>query len=320
MNRLDFKIARGGSIKLENNKAAEWVYRKIDGMTEINITLPYQAAFGMGEKYNGLNQKGNTVVNAVEEKFCFQGEKTYCPVPFFWTDTGFGLYVDTANVTAFHFEMECVRIMLPDNASIIVFTGSPHKIISEYMSLHGPAKLPPKWALGPWISANHWDSQKKVYELLDQLNLHAFPATVIVLEAWSDEATFYIFNGARYKPEKMKTFGYSDFDFSKSVWPNPQKMIQDMNEAGIHLVLWQIPVYKHGEPGVINEQHALDCSEALEKGLCVCKTDGTVYTIPEGNWFSGSMIPDFTNPDTSASWFSKRQYLLDIGVEGFIHH
>ncbi len=28
------------------------------------------------------NQKGKTVVNRVEEKFCFQGEKTYCAAPF----------------------------------------------------------------------------------------------------------------------------------------------------------------------------------------------------------------------------------------------
>ena len=316
MNKLDF-TKDNGAIRLEDGTEAEWVYRKIGDMAELNITMHYQAAFGMGEKYNGLNQKGNTVVNAVEEKFCFQGEKTYCPVPFFWTDTGFGVYVYTANVTTFHFESEGVRIIFPAGASIVIFTGNPQEIISSYMSLHGPAKLPPKWAFGPWVSANHWDSQKKVYEVLGQLNLHAFPATVIVLEAWSDEATFYIFNGAKYKPEKTKTLEYEDFDFSQSMWPNPRKMIQDMNKAGIHLVLWQIPVYKHDESGVINEQHSLDCYEALEKGLCVHKTDGNVYTIPEGNWFSGSMIPDLTNPDTRAIWFSKRQYLLDIGVEGF---
>jgi alpha-D-xyloside xylohydrolase len=29
------------------------------------------------------------------------------------------------------------------------------------------------------------------------------------------------------------------------------------------------------------------------------------------------MVPDFTNPETVRSWFAKRQYLLDIGVDGF---
>lgn len=29
------------------------------------------------------------------------------------------------------------------------------------------------------------------------------------------------------------------------------------------------------------------------------------------------MIPDFTNPETKKDWFGKRQYLLDMGVDGF---
>ena len=29
------------------------------------------------------------------------------------------------------------------------------------------------------------------------------------------------------------------------------------------------------------------------------------------------MVPDFTNPATVESWFAKRQYLLDMGVDGF---
>ena len=48
----------------------------------MHIRLSYGGAYGMGEKYDFFNQKGNTVVNRVEEKFCFQGEKTYCAAPF----------------------------------------------------------------------------------------------------------------------------------------------------------------------------------------------------------------------------------------------
>lgn len=41
----------------------------------LTVSLSYQGAYGMGEKYDALNQKGRVVVNQVEEKFCFQGEK-----------------------------------------------------------------------------------------------------------------------------------------------------------------------------------------------------------------------------------------------------
>ena len=45
--------------------------------------------------------------------------------------------------------------------------------------------------------------------------------------------------------------------------------------------------------------------------------DGTPYRIPEGHWFAGSLVPDFTNPETVESWFSRREYLTELGVDGF---
>ena len=98
----------------------------------------------MGEKYDSLNQKGKKVINRVEEKFCFQGDKTYCTTPFFWTDTGFGLYVKTCEETIFDFREDCIAVTLPEKADVIAFSGTPQEIIREYMGLFGPAVLPPE--------------------------------------------------------------------------------------------------------------------------------------------------------------------------------
>ena len=83
-------------------------------------------------------------------------------------------------------------------------------------------------------------------------------------------------------------------------------------------MLWQVPVYKkQGPEELSNRQNDLDRSDAQARDLCVQNSDGTPYAIPEGHWFSGSMVPDFTNPDTVESWFAKRRYLLNMGVDGF---
>ena len=295
----------------------------------LTIHVPYNGAYGMGEKYDSLNQKGKTVINQVREKFCFQGDKTYCTTPFFWTDTGFGLYVDTCEVTTFNFCESCIEIALPETADVVLFSGTPEEMIREYMSLFGPAVLPPEWTMGIWISANRWNTQKDVDELLAKLKKHDFPASIVVLEAWSDEATFYIWNGAKYEPvPNGQALKYEDFDFSGTPWPDPAKMVKDVHDAGLKLLLWQVPVYKkQGDDEVQNAQNDLDREDAAARKLCVTMPDGTPYTIPMGNWFPGSMVPDFTNPETVKSWFAKRQYLLDIGVDGFktdggefIHH
>ena len=295
----------------------EWTAGETRGV--LRAALPYAGAYGLGERYNALNQKGRTVVSQVEEKFCFQGEKTYCPAPFFWTDTGFGLYAETDETTTFQFGEDSIAVELPLGCAVTLFAGTPAGIIRDYMGLFGPARLPPDWAFGPWISANRWNTQAETEAQVKKLRDNGFPASVLVLEAWSDEATFYIWNGAEYTPVPGgKALGREDFDFTNSPWPDPEGMIRTLHDAGLRLVLWQVPVYKkQGPDEPANRQNDLDRADAQARGLCVRAGDGSPYIIPEGRWFSGSMVPDFTNPDTVGSWFAKRRYLLEMGVDGF---
>ena len=193
-------LCRGAVLPLPHGQAQLRGHPCPDGMLEITVTLPYRVAYGMGEKYDALNQKGHTVCNQVEEKFCFQGEKTYCPAPFFWTDSGFGPYADTREVTRFCFAEGQIHLSLPAGCSLVLFSGTLAQIIRDYLSLFGPVRLPPKWAFGLWVSANHWDSQQKILQVVQELETLHCPATVLVAEAWSDEATFYLFRGARFTP------------------------------------------------------------------------------------------------------------------------
>ncbi len=302
--------------KIQINRGGAVVYSADYGVC---ITLDYSGAYGMGEKYNGLNQKGKAVINNVVEKFCFQGDKTYNSAPFFWTDSGFGLYVDTYKETTFVFGEDTIEVHCEKETELVLFSGSPKEIVSEYMGLFGKAVLPPDWSFGVWISANRWNSEKETLEQIEKLQKYDFPASVLVLEAWSDESTFYIWNGAKYTPkEKDEVLTLSDFDFSDGPWPDPAGMIKKLHDNGLKLILWQVPVYKKhngGEKGTV--QNANDEKYAIEHGYCVKMVDGTPYRIPEGHWFDGSLIPDFTNPAAKKSWFNKRKYLLDMGVDGF---
>lgn len=282
------------------------------------IDVPYQGVYGLGEKFDSVNQKGKTVETQVIEKFCNQGNISYCVTPFFITDSGLGIYIKTGKKTVISLQDEII-CEIPKEAEVTVFTGSIGEIIQDYVGLFQEPKLPPRYAFGIWVSANHWNCEADVDRLIAELEEYRFPASVIVLEAWSDEATFYIWNGAEYKPEKSKEgFSYEDFDFRNSpYWKDPKGMIEKLHEKGKKLVLWQIPVFKGMEPDRTSEQLDLDKEYAIEHGLAVLNKDGTPYEIPEGNWFEGSYIPDFTNEKTREFWFRKRQYLTDIGVDGF---
>lgn len=271
-------LCRGAVLPLPHGQAQLRGHPCLDGMLEITVTLPYRVAYGMGEKYDALNQKGHTVCNQVEEKFCFQGEKTYCPAPFFWTDSGFGPYADTREVTRFCFAEGQIHLSLPAGCSLVLFSGTLAQIIRDYLSLFGPVRLPPKWAFGLWVSANHWDSQQKILQVVQELETLHCPATVLVAEAWSDEATFYLFRGARFTPKAGgRPLERADLSYpaDDGPWPDPQAMIDALHNAGLHFVLWQIPVYKKQGPG---EAPAPKMSWTARTP----STEGSVCTTPTG--------------------------------------
>ena len=88
----------------------------------LEITARYGGAYGMGEKFDFLNQKGKTVVNQVVEKFCNQGNISYCVTPFFMTDAGFGIYVETKEKTVFSFQ-ERFAVRFPRVRQSMYFVG-----------------------------------------------------------------------------------------------------------------------------------------------------------------------------------------------------
>ncbi|MDR2052715.1 MAG: glycoside hydrolase [Treponema sp.] len=265
----------------------------------MNIPLKGKRVYGFGERFDALNQAGLIRDNRVYETFTNQGADTYMPVPFCVTDGGMGVFVDTYEpfpLSAQDSEGGLV-LSLPDQYKARIFKGSPAEILDEFTKLTGRPKLPPDWAFGLWISANRWNTQE-IIEEQTALSVHyGMKPSVVVLEAWSDEATFYLFDEKRF--------------------PDPQGMIDGLHKQNIRLLLWQVPVLKRLEEGRVCPQHEADCAEALENGYVVRKADGSPYTIPGGRWFGGSMIPDFTNPRAAAWWFGKRKYLLDMGIDGF---
>lgn len=268
----------------------------------ITLSHPYEAVYGLGERFNQVNQKGNAVTAEVIEKFCNQGSISYCPVPFFFTDHKLGVFIDTFTVTEYDFGEEISIKIAKDSKGqlpvIYFFHGAPAEILQNFSKITGKPALIPKWSLGPWMSANRWNTQEEVMKQLEYVKKYNIPHSVMVIEAWSDEATFYLFNG-------------------HGEWKDPKEMVQLLLDKGIHLLLWQIPVLKRMEHGERNELLEQDWEYAVKNKLCILNSDGTPYQIPENHWFAGSLLPDFTNPKAVAWWFEKRKYLLEMGVAGF---
>lgn len=311
----------GFRINIEN--IYFWIEDQTVFSTGIKIASGEEEGFyGFGERYNHINQRGNLVDVYVYNQYKDQGIKTYIPMPYFLSSDGYGIHLPTNCYTTFDlcrsFEKSYVIETQMQNFEMNCFIGTPKEVIGQFTALTGKPEMIPEWAFGPWMSSNNWDSEAEVRKQVELTKQHDIPSTVLVIEAWSDEATYYIFNDAVYKEnDGGNAFGYEDFHFPEwGRWPDPKGMVSYLHENGLKCILWQIPIIKY-----INSLHHLqkdkDEAYATEHGYCVKKKDGTPYRMPEG-WFTNSLLFDYTSEEASKWWFDKRDYLVsDIKVDGF---
>jgi alpha-glucosidase (family GH31 glycosyl hydrolase) len=281
--------------------------------------------YGFGERYNSINQRGKVLDNYVVNTWKDQGLRTYIPVPFYFTNKDYGFFLNSTYYSRFNLdagktnkcEIECNfgRKLRGEFQYYLFADEKPTKIISDFALLTGKSDPIPVWTLGPWISANEWDKQSEIEAQVDSLKKYNIPNTVVVIEAWSDEETFYIFNDAIYKPSmNSESFSLKDFKFSGR-WPDPVGMINNLHKDNMRLLLWNNPFLKSSS--VQNKQRDYDEKFAIEKNYVVKKTDGSVYRNPPA-WFGKSLNLDFTNKDASDWWMEKRRYLIEeMKVDGF---
>lgn len=287
-------------------------------------TPPGEGFYGFGERFNAFNQRGNRLDTRVYDEYKNQGLKTYIPIPFFISSQRYGLYLHTNRNVVYDLAAESgdtwsyqAEVGSEGSLEYTLFYGNPAQVVQSFTSLTVKPKQPPAWVFGPWMSANEWNRQSIVMEQVQKTRELDIPASVLVIEAWSDENTFYIWNDAKYTPQTPgEAFSYSDFTFpNEGRWPNPKAMVDELHQLGIKLVLWQIPVLKAVEES--HPQHEADRMYALEQGYCVRNPDGSPYRV-RSYWFRNALLLDVTNPKAVEWWMGKRAYLLDdLGVDGF---
>ena len=280
--------------------------------------------YGFGERYNGIEKRGETVDIYVYNQYQNQGERSYLAVPFFYSSKGYGLYLDSTYYAQFDMaDSDPNQYTFTVNTSgddpvldYYIISGTPEEVIGGYSELSGKPQDMPKWAFGLWMSANEWDRQSEVLSAVENAEAYDIPASVVVLEQWSDENTFYIFNDSTYTARPGgEAFSGSDFTYSEK-WPDPASMVDTIHDNGMKVLLWQIPVLKYTDYAW--EQKDNDEAYMIEQGYAVGDGEGGQYRIPSSGWFGNSLLLDFTNPDAVDWWMSKRAYLFDdIGIDGF---
>lgn len=93
-----------------HNANPDWIHNLRIIPQESGNLLTYEspstAVYGMGERYDSINRLNRKTVIRVRQKFTHQGEQTYFPLPFYFSDNGHGLYVRTDREVIFDRSMK----------------------------------------------------------------------------------------------------------------------------------------------------------------------------------------------------------------------
>ncbi|MGW1916739.1 glycoside hydrolase family 31 protein [Streptomyces sp. NPDC002076] len=290
---------------------------------------PGEHVVGFGERYNAVDQRGRTLDAQVFEQYKGQGftPRTYLPMPFAMVLGGdsWAFHLRTSRRTWYDIgasdpNLLWIEAQTPPDGSLetVCFHGAPHELLSAFLDEAGRPEELPDWVFRLWASGNEWNTQQRVLAEMDRHRDEDIPVGVLVIEAWSDEATFTVFRDAQYTVnEDGAPHRLADFTFPPDgAWPDPKGLVDELHQRDIKVLLWQIPLMKM-RPAP-RGQAAADARAMIDHGYTVMEEGGKRPYRNRGWWFPQALMPDLTNPQARQWWTSKRRYLVDeVGIDGF---
>ncbi len=264
-----------------------FIKRGSDNSRSINPVFslaPGERIYGCGESFTSLNKVGQKVHLSVTDPQGPETDGQYKPVPFFFSNRGYGVFMHTSAPVTCDFGASYIgadRLFMGDEQlDLFVFFGDPKDILYEYTEITGKSPMLPLWSFGTWMSRITYFSQKEGLEIARQLRAHRIPSDVIHFDTgW------------------FGTDWQCDYEFAKDRFEDPVKMLRQLSKDGFHTCLWQLPYF--------TPQNRF-FPEIVEKGMHVRNATGGMPVE--------DAILDFSNPETVAWYQSKIEGLMKQGV------
>jgi alpha-D-xyloside xylohydrolase len=253
-------------------------------MAAVFTLSPGEKIFGCGESFTEFNKRGQKVVLWTDDSNGTQNETMYKPIPFFLSSRGYGMFIHSSSPITCDFGkyFNGINSILlgDDELDLFAFLGQPKDILGEYTSVTGRSPVPPLWSFGLWMSRCTYFSEKQTRDVAAKLRENKIPCDVIHLDTgW------------------FETDWRCNYEFSKTRFTDPAKMIADLKDNGFHISLWQLPYFV--------PKNTL-FNELVEKNL--------VVRDAKGNLPYEDAVLDFSNP-AAVEWYQgKLANLLKMGV------
>lgn len=262
------------------------------------ITQSAESFYGMGDKATHSNLKGKRVNNWAMDQYAFgkDQEPLYKAIPFYiglHNNISYGLFFDNTFRSYFDFahERRNVTSFWADGGEMnYYFFYGPKMpdVVKSYTDLTGTPEIPPLWVLGFHQSKWSYYPEKRVKEVTKKFRDLKIPCDAIYLDI-----------------DYME--GFRCFTWNNNYFPNPKKMVQELNDDGFKTVAII-------DPGIKVDKDYWVYQQAKDNDFFCKRGDGPYM---RGKVWPGECnFPDFTNPDVREWWATLYKELIgDIGVK-----
>ncbi len=264
-------------------------------MNELSLSVG-ECVYGLGERFTAFVKNGQTV-DTWNEDGGTASQISYKSIPFYMTNNGYGVLVDSSDNVSFEVaseKVEYVGFSVPGEKLSYYFFYGPNgkEIMKEYTALTGRPALPPAWSYGLWLSTSfttNYDEQT-TSSFIDGMFERDIPMSVFHFDCFW-----------------MKAFHWCDFEWDKEFFPDINGTLKRYKEKGLKICVWINPYIAQGTSFF---------EEGVKNGYLLKRADGKGVWQTD-NWQAGMGLVDFTNP-AAAKWYTdKLKTLLDCGVDCF---
>ncbi len=256
-----------------------------------------ESYYGLGDKASHLNLKGRRVENWVTDSYAYGKDRDplYKAIPFYVglnQGRAYGIFFDNTFKTHFDFahERRATASFWADGGEMnyyFIYGPEISKVVRLYTDLTGKPELPPLWALGYQQSKWSYFPESNVKQIAKKFRDLRIPCDAIYLDI-----------------DYMD--GFRCFTWDKTKFPDPKRMIGELNEDGFKTVVMI-------DPGIKIDRDYWVYQEAMENDYFCKRGDGPYM---HGKVWPGECnFPDFTNPKVRAWWAELyKEFMAEIGV------
>ena len=264
-------------------------------MTELSVGVG-ECVYGFGERFTAFVKNGQSV-DTWNEDGGTASQIAYKSIPFYMTNRGYGVFVDSSDNVSFEVaseKVEYVGFSVPgESISYYFFYGpTPKQILNGYTALTGRPALPPAWSFGLWLSTSFTTNynEETTSSFINGMIDRGIPLSVFHFDCFW-----------------MKAFHWCDFEWDKDCFPDIRGTLQRYHEKGLKICAWINPYIAQGTSFF---------REGMENGYLLKRADGKGVWQTD-NWQAGMGLVDFTNPDAVKWYTDKLRMILECGVDCF---